>query len=179
MNKSLLSARYALALYEYAVTLEADKSVKEHMELFYANWRNFPGIRMAMVAPTVDPVQKEKLLLMAGGADGEICLVNFFRLLVSHQREQFAGRIANAYVELWNRKNHIVAAGLQSATPLSEATESMIRKLLEKVLPGEKVELKTMLYPDLIGGFVIQLDSLRVDASVKNELRYMKTNLQK
>ena len=52
-----------------------------------------------------------------------------------------------------------------------------IREVVEKSYPESKFEYDTVVNPDLIGGFIIDVDSTRLDASISGELEQLRQNL--
>ena len=145
MNKSLLSARYALALYEYAFEKQADKAIFQALSSLAINWRDYPSLRMAMLDPALDNPNKEKILTVATGSSDPI-LSDFFRLLIRNERQQFAGRIANSYISLWNEMNHIVTATLQTASDIDDDRDNVITSILSRVIPDNTIRLDKVFY---------------------------------
>jgi F-type H+-transporting ATPase subunit delta len=66
-----------------------------------------------------------------------------------------------------------------SASELAAADEKRLRALIDRHLDGATAEYTFATNPDLIGGFVVNIDSERLDASVKNELEQLRLNLLK
>ena len=58
------------------------------------------------------------------------------------------------------------------------STEDKMRKMVEQRTQGT-VEFKTEVNPDLIGGFILEYDTYRMDASVKTKLNNILTQLKK
>ena len=52
-----------------------------------------------------------------------------------------------------------------------------LKALIESHVGGATVEYETAVDPDLIGGFVVKIDSERLDASIKNELKQLRLKL--
>ena len=52
-----------------------------------------------------------------------------------------------------------------------------LRKLVSDSFKGMSLEFSESVNPDLIGGFVIDVDSVRMDASVSNELEQLRQTL--
>ncbi len=52
-----------------------------------------------------------------------------------------------------------------------------IRELVKNAFKGSVLEFSESVNPDLIGGFVIDVDSVRMDASVSNELEQLRQTL--
>ena len=85
--------------------------------------------------------------------------------------------IANSFVTQYREQNNLIQAKLSTAAALSPETESKLRKLVESKTNG-KVEFTTSVDEDLIGGFVLEYDTYRLDASVKRQLSTILSNLK-
>ena len=53
-----------------------------------------------------------------------------------------------------------------------------MRQMVEKKTKGT-VEFETEVNPDIIGGFILEYDTYRLDASVQSQLRSILTQLRK
>ena len=61
---------------------------------------------------------------------------------------------------------------------MSAATEQKMRKMVESKTKGT-VEFETEVNPGIIGGFILEYDTYRLDASVQSQLRQVLTQLKK
>ena len=57
-------------------------------------------------------------------------------------------------------------------------TEQKMRQMVESKTNGT-VEFETEVDPDIIGGFILEYDTFRMDASVKSKLNTILTQLKK
>ena len=64
-----------------------------------------------------------------------------------------------------------------TATPVSSATERKMQEMVESMTHGT-VEFNTEVDPDIIGGFILEYDTYRMDASVKTHLRKILAELK-
>lgn len=179
MNKSLLAYRYAHALLDTALKEGQDALMLRCLKTLQENWTRFPALREAIMNPVLTPDKKKQLLHVAAGKVMSPLLNRFFSLLLTHNREMFSGRIASAYIDLWYDTHQIIRGELYTASPLPAALSEELKRILQKALHNDRIELQKKCLPDLIGGFVLQIDSLRVDVSVRSELQYLKMNLLK
>ena len=54
-----------------------------------------------------------------------------------------------------------------------------ITDIVKRQLKGMTLEISERIDPEIIGGFVVIIDSLVLDASVKNELQHLRLKLQR
>ena len=99
----------------------------------------------------------------------------FAALVVSHHRESIMPFIAHAYVSLYHELKHISIGHLTTAVPVSREIEEKLHKWIQTRAPkGEKVNFDTEVNPDLLGGFIFQIDDLRLDASLASQFEKIK-----
>lgn len=77
--------------------------------------------------------------------------------------------IAQSYITLYRKQKNIIHGRLITATAVSPATEQKVRRMVEQRTDGT-VEFLTEINPDIIGGFILEYDTYRMDASVKSQL---------
>jgi F-type H+-transporting ATPase subunit delta len=86
--------------------------------------------------------------------------------------------IANSYVTLYRQQKNVIRGRLITAAAVSPATEQKMRQMVESKTNGT-VEFETEVNPDIIGGFILEYDTFRMDASVKAKLNSILSTLQK
>jgi F-type H+-transporting ATPase subunit delta len=62
---------------------------------------------------------------------------------------------------------------LVTATPVDDVVKAKMRALLQKIKSGT-LDFETEVDPDIEGGFVLYIDTYRLDASVKTQLNRIK-----
>lgn len=177
MDRSLLAQRYALALYEYAEEQKQSRQVMKTMKLLAGIWKQMPAFKKALEDPLLDSEKKMELLRSLAEDDKKEVCMRFFRLVAAHNRIFLLGRMARAYVELWNQKHNIVRAELITVGKVGTELSRQLEELVQKSVGEKKVEFNRLYNPDIIGGFIMQVEDLRIDASVLRELEYIKMNL--
>ena len=85
--------------------------------------------------------------------------------------------IANSYITLYRSQKKLIRAKLLTAMPVSSITEQKLRKLVESQTKGD-VEFETEINPNLIGGFILEYDTYRLDLSVKSKLNSILSQLK-
>jgi F-type H+-transporting ATPase subunit delta len=179
MDQGLLPRRYAKALYKLAVERNCDADVYGYMQRIVDAFAATPALQQTIANPFVDAATKSQLLLSAAGngADASATLADFITLLVNNRRVDLARLMALAYLQIYRKANNIYSVQIVSAAPLAEADSKRLRALIDRHLNGATAEYTYATNPDLIGGFVVNIDSERLDASVKNELEQLRLNL--
>ena len=85
--------------------------------------------------------------------------------------------MALAYRDIYRKENKISQVRITTAVELPEAEMKKLRAVVENSFKDTKFEYSSEVDPDLIGGFVIDVDSTRMDASVSGELEQLRQNL--
>ncbi len=177
MDNGLIPHRYAKALYKYALekgnTKELYDLTKKVIEAFESN----PDLQKVLSNPFVKNEDKEKLLLSAAGPEANEDYARFVKLIIGHQRTDFAYAMMLAYRDLYRKENHISRAVITTATRLNDDLMKKLHDIVVNSFKGSVIEFSEFVNPDLIGGFVIDVDSVRMDASVSNELEQLRQTL--
>lgn len=177
MNDGLIPQRYAKALYKYALEKNNAAAVYEEMKLVADAFERRPDLQKVMANPFVSRDDKEKLLLAAAGPEAEDDFKNFIRLILNHNRESFARQMALAYRGIYRKANNIAQVRITTAAKLGDDEMKKLRGLVAGGFEGYALEFSEAVDPQLIGGFVIDVDSTRMDASISNEIEQLRLNL--
>ena len=68
---------------------------------------------------------------------------------------------------------------LITAVPMDSRMEELLRNMVSNATQDASVEFDTKVDETIQGGFILQLDDQRMDASVKGQLRYLREELMK
>ncbi len=169
MNTGVISVRYARALLKCATDAALEQKVCDEMTALAKAYIELPALRATVDNPMFPKDKKETLLLAAVGGEPTELTVTFVRLVLKEGRENFMQFIANAYVTLYRKQKNIIRGKLTTATPVSEAIEQKMRLVVEAAT-NATVDFETETDPDIIGGFLLEYDTYRMDASVKTRL---------
>ena len=85
--------------------------------------------------------------------------------------------MAYAYRDIYRKANNISQVRITTAVKLSDTEMAKLKKVVENSFKETKFEYSEDVDPELIGGFVIDVDSTRMDASLSNELEQLRQNL--
>jgi F-type H+-transporting ATPase subunit delta len=153
------------------------KQVSEELADFAAAVRDVPELRAALRNPQLDPGTKVAVLdELLGGSDELIR--NFLRLVAEKGRIGQIEEIAREFDRLMAREERRLNVELTTARELSD---DEARDLLQQIeeSSGRKIEATRQVDPSLIGGFVLQAGSMRVDASVRGRIEGLRHELVK
>ena len=179
MDIGVISGRYARALLKSATDQKLEDAVYQEMQLLAKSYIDVPALRQTIDNPMLDKEKKQMLLYTAiGGEQAAELSKAFVALVLKEGRENMIQFMANSYVTLYRQQKNIILGKLTTATRVSAATEQKMRQMVEAKTQGT-VEFETQVNPDIIGGFVLEYDTFRMDASVKSRLNAILQTLKK
>ena len=178
MDIGVISVRYARALLKSATEAKIEDAVYTEMQQLAKSYVEVPQLRFTIDNPMLSKDKKEALLLTAVGGEPTPLTRAFIALVLKEDREPVMQFIANSYVTLYRQQKNVIRGRLITAARVSPATEQKMRQMVESKTNGT-VEFETEVNPDLIGGFILEYDTYRMDASVKAKLNTILTQLRK
>ena len=170
--------RYARALIKAALGMKLEDQVYQEMQTLYQCYIDVPELRFTIDNPMLGKDKKEALLVTALGEKPTDLSKKFIALVLQEGRESTLQFMAASYITLYRKQKNIIRGKLITATAVTPETEAKMRKMVETRTQGT-VEFKTEVNPDIIGGFILEYDTYRMDASVKTKLNNILTQLNK
>jgi len=173
----MIPARYAAALMSYASNVKQDKLIYEKAKIIVRNFSEQPKLRAALENPVLSVDTKKKLMLAAADNSTEQVFVKFIQLLLSKKRETYFQLIMLKYIDLYRTKNNIYSCKLITAGTIDSSSEKKLTSVIENQIKG-KLEINKSINPELIGGFMLEVDNTRWDASIKRQLQTIMNGLK-
>jgi F-type H+-transporting ATPase subunit delta len=172
-----ISRRYAKAIFAIAVEMGNFELLGRQLNELAALWKDSPELRQTLENPVFKLSHKHAVLqgLMPRVAPARQ-VQSLALLLLERGRIDILPAVARAYQEMCDDKLGRVRAQVLSATPLDIASETEVRKALER-RTGKKVIMTCVVDPGLIGGVVAQVAGLELDGSVASRLSTLKRQL--
>ena len=169
MDIGVISVRYARALLKSATDAKIEADVYKEMQTMAKTYTDVPQLRQTIDNPMLSKDTKQQLMLTAVGEKPCELTKAFISLVLKEDRENVMQFIANSYVTLYRQQKNVIRGRLITAAAVSPATEQKMRQMVESKTNGT-VEFETEVNPDIIGGFILEYDTYRMDASVKSKL---------
>ena len=170
--------RYARALLKSATDQKQEDAVYQEMMTVAKSFLDVPALRHTIDNPMLSKDKKEALLLVAAGEKPCELTKAFIALVLKEDRENVMQFMANSYITLYRKQKNVIRGKLTTAARVSAQTEQKMRQMVESKTNGT-VEFETEVDPDIIGGFILEYDTFRMDASVKSKLNTILTQLKK
>jgi F-type H+-transporting ATPase subunit delta len=105
--------------------------------------------------------------------DADERLINFLQLLAERHRMPVLFRIRRSFDELWAEENRLLPVTVTSAVELDERLVSEIGRRIEEQT-GRRVELSSSVNPDVLGGLMVRVGNMVLDATVRNRLEELR-----
>jgi len=161
-----------------ALDAKIEDKVYVEMQTLAKSYIDVPQLRFTIDNPMLSKDKKELLLQTAVGQEPSALVKNFISLVLSEDRENVMQFIANSYITLYRQQKNIIRGKLTTAVAVLPATEQRMKQMVESKTQGT-VEFESEVNPDIIGGFILEYDTYRMDASVKTKLNSILTQLRK
>ena len=174
MNSGLISTRYARALLEYAAEMGEQEEVYEKMKLLSEIFLEVTELRYAIQNQSISTPEKRAVITTACGGSLPSSFSKMLTLILRNERQEHLLYIALRYVELYREKFHIQYGKLITAVDMGKEKAQQLTTRIEKIVGGE-LEVESVVDPAIIGGFVLNLDGFRWDASISGELTRIKS----
>lgn len=174
MYIGVISTRYAKALLAFAYDAGVASAVYQEALTLRRSFREVPELRQAMENPVLKSDDKLSLLVQAcGGGKVTEEMRKFFLLVLKKKRENFLLYIVQSYIELYRKREKIRVGRLTTAVPIAPEEVERIRKIVVDYAGGT-AEFATKVDPDIKGGFIFEINTYRLDASVAGQMRRIK-----
>ena len=167
--------RYAKALFAYAKEQGVEDAIYRNMLQLMTTLQQVKELAAMLSAPTLS--KDERVRLLCSAVDSSAVYEDFMRLVVDEEREALLIFIAHCYVSLYRKAKNIVAVRITTAEPLGE--EFCDRVGAAFAPEGATVELQNIVDEGVVGGFIYETETHRLDASIRRQLRDIETEFIK
>jgi F-type H+-transporting ATPase subunit delta len=178
MDNGKISVRYARALFQLAQEQGCEDAVYDGLTRFVHNYvLAIAQFNEVLADPVVAREEKVKLVEMAVGEPMHDCLKQFIAFVADQKREDKMFLIALKFMEMYRTKHNILNTKVTTATALSEASYDKIKAFVKQTFDAN-AEIEVKIDPSLIGGFILDLENTRMDASITGQLNALKNKLK-
>jgi len=168
---------YARALFEAAQDADALDRVHDELDEFVEALDQSQELQMFFFSPYFSSDEKkEGVDKVLEGADERT--VNFLKLLAERHRMPVLFRIRRAFDELWAEEKKLLSVSVTSAVELDDKLVKEIGSRIEEQT-GRDVELSSQVDPYVLGGLVVRVGNMVLDASVRNRLEKLRKQVAK
>jgi ATP synthase F1 delta subunit len=172
-----LAEVYSRALFQVAKEHDIVDRVHDELGEFADALEEERELRLFFFSPYFSSEEKkEGVTRVVDGADEHV--VRFLELLAERHRMPVIHRIRRAYDAMWAEEHKLLSVSVTSAVELDERlVESIGERIQEQT--GRRVELSSNVDPDVLGGLVLRVGNMVLDASVRNRLEQLRKQVQR
>jgi F-type H+-transporting ATPase subunit delta len=168
---------YSRALFEAAKDNDVVDRIHDELGQVDDALREDRELRLFFFSPYfTSEEKKEGVRRVVEGADER--LVNFLELLTERHRMPLLPRIRRQFEGLWAEEHKLLPVSVTSAVELDESLLEEIGKRIQDQT-GRRVELSASVEPDVLGGLVVRVGNMVLDASVRNRLEQLRKQVAK
>jgi F-type H+-transporting ATPase subunit delta len=168
---------YARALFDAAKEREELDEVREELATFADAVDGSRDLQVFLFSPYLSTDEKKEGLRRAIEGASETFL-NFLDVLVENHRMPAIFRIRRRFDELWQEEKRLLPVEITSAVDLDEATVRQVGDTIGEQT-GRSVELSSRVDPDILGGIVVRVGNVILDASIRNRLEQLRKQVAK
>ena len=166
MDITIISKRYAKALFDLAIEMKKLERIKDDIELVQSVTKENPEFLRLLKSPIIPAGKKNQIIAAIFKDRLDVLSFKFLQLVTRKEREILLDTISTSFIKLYKDYHNIVTITLTSSEKMNEKSKEELVRLLS----GEThktIDLIEKVDKSLIGGFVIDLDDKKYDASIK------------
>ena len=163
---------WARALFEVAKEHDLLDEVREQLGAFVDALNQSRDLMVFFFSPYFS-TQEKKDGLKRAVTGAEPVLMNFLEALIERYRMPAIFRIKARYELLWEDERDLLPVEVTSATPLDK---SIVGSIGDRIGAQTKrtVQLSSKVDPDILGGIVLRVGNVILDASIRNRLEQLR-----
>ncbi len=163
---------YARALFEVAVEHDQLDDVRDQLSAFTDAMNENRDLAVFFFSPYFSVTEKKSGLEKAV-TDANPSLINFLEALIERHRMPAIFRIRTEFEALWAEERRLLPVRVTSAIELDESIlEDLGKRIGEQV--DRKIDVSSVVDPEILGGVVLRVGNVVLDASIKNRLENLR-----
>ncbi len=179
MIKYKVANRYSQALFEVGIENNNLEKLLNDLEIFSEIFTKSKEFKIVMETSAVSREEKKAIIEeLAKKFNFDSLSINFFKLLVDKNKIKFITTITEVFRKKYRDYVGIADYEVISAIDLDAKIINDIKKKLEKKT-GKKIEIKSKVEPEIIGGLIVKTEGLIYDGSLKSHLLKIKEKILK
>jgi F-type H+-transporting ATPase subunit delta len=168
---------YSRALFDVAMEHDILDDVHDQLDQFADELNENHDMQVFFFSPYFSSQEKKDGIgKMIEGADENF--VRFLELLAERHRMPAVFRIRRSFDALYAEERKLLPVTVTSAVELDEDTVKEIGRKVEEQT-GRKVELSAKVDPDVLGGLVMRVGNVVMDASIRARLERLRKQVAK
>jgi F-type H+-transporting ATPase subunit delta len=171
-----VSLKYSRALADVAKNSEQMEKHLIGLDQFLEALQSIPTLKEILFDPHLSTRHKKSILRRLFDQRLDEILLNFLFILIEKGRFKYIADIRKEYRRLAKKRLGILEARLITAIPVDTRLKDKIQQKLQTTYQ-KKVEIQTIVNPDIIGGMILAVDHYLLNDSMKERLTKLKASL--
>jgi F-type H+-transporting ATPase subunit delta len=163
---------YARALFEVASEQDSLDEIREQLGAFADAIHENRDLAVFFFSPYFSVVEKKEGLERAV-RDANPAFANFVQALIERHRMPAIFRIRTQFNSLWDEERKLLPVQVTSAIELDAKTVESLGERIGKQI-DRQVEVTSSVDPDILGGVVLRVGNVILDASIRNRLEQLR-----
>ena len=163
---------YARSLFQVAKENDELDEVQEQLGEFADALDESRDLQVFFFSPYFSSAEKKDGIekVVDGGNEH---FVNFLQLVAERHRMPAVFRMRREFDRMWREENRLLEVRITSAVELDEDLVRSIGSRIEEQT-GQRIDLDANVDPDVIGGLVLRVGNMVLDASVRGRLERLR-----
>ena len=176
MNEGVIASRYAKALLKYVEDADAGDKVYSQACVLALRLIEIRQLRdLVENGKDLSADRKAGLLRAALGEDLAPELVSFLYMVSSRRRMGYFSRMIYSFIAMYRAEHNMKVGRVVTACPVDGLKERLESLFHERT--GADITIVEKIDPEILGGFVFEMDGYRRDASVEGQFRRIRRQL--
>ena len=163
---------YSRALFEVAKDSDVLDRVHDELGQFADALAEDRNLQVFFFSPYFSSEEKKEGVTRIV-TDADQRLVNFLQLLAERHRVPALFRIRRSFDSMWAEENKLLPVTVTSAVELDESLVQDIGRSIEEQT-GRRVDLSSNVDADVLGGLMVRVGNMVLDATVRNRLEQLR-----
>lgn len=175
MNESKIAVRYSKALFLSAKEKGEIKRLREDM-LFVLRLAGMEDFRDMIKSPIIGNSKKKDIMSALFKDNVHELSFSFIILALNNNRESYLPAIARVFIDMADRHEGITKVILKTAVSISKSNKDKLIEIIEEGL-DTKSDLEEIVDSEIGGGYVLRIEDVNIDASLKTQLARIRKEL--
>lgn len=177
MLTSKVAKRYAQGLLDFTQESGSTASVFGEMQDIVKTIENSKELQNFFASPIIEAKKKATVASEIFKSFSPVTK-NLIQLVIKQGRESQLQNIAQEFINKVEDINGVQRITITSATQLSSENLDNILKSTNLVNHNNKFDIKTIINPEILGGYILRVGDQQVDTSVRTKLNQLKKEFQ-
>ena len=176
MNDSLITVRYAKALYQLAQEEKKQTAIRKDAEMLFMAVNDSKEFAGFLENPLIKSSEKNTIVQeLFQGYINEISL-RFLNLLIENKRESHLKNICLYTIQLHKKELGVQDAVITTASKISSENKKELNDFITRKFKVN-IDLQEKTNPEIIGGFILRIEDKQINASLHAQLMKIKREL--